>query len=121
MYINVVILIFLLVAHFIGDFILQSDQMAKNKSKSNMALFEHVIAYLLPFLLLMPFILWTTQYVPLFCIVTGILHFLIDYVTSRINSNNYKQGKIHEFFIGVGADQLIHYICLIFTYLYIYG
>lgn len=37
-------------AHLIGDYLLQTDWMAQNKKKSNLACFVHVITYLLPFL-----------------------------------------------------------------------
>lgn len=39
-----------LVAHFIGDYLLQNDWMALNKKKSNMACLIHVTLYSLPWL-----------------------------------------------------------------------
>lgn len=36
-------------AHFIGDFLLQNDWMAVNKKKSNLACLFHVILYMFPF------------------------------------------------------------------------
>lgn len=39
-----------LVAHAIGDYVLQSDWMATEKTKKNVAALCHVITYLLPFL-----------------------------------------------------------------------
>ncbi len=40
-----------LVAHLVGDFILQNDWMAANKKRSSLVCLGHVAAYLLPFLL----------------------------------------------------------------------
>lgn len=37
-------------AHFIGDFLLQNDWQAQNKKKSNSVCYLHVILYMLPFL-----------------------------------------------------------------------
>ena len=37
-------------AHLIGDFIIQTDWMAKNKKHSSFAALVHVLAYLLPFI-----------------------------------------------------------------------
>jgi hypothetical protein len=40
-----------ILAHFIGDFILQNDKMASNKKKSSLWCGIHVVCYMLPFLL----------------------------------------------------------------------
>lgn len=42
----------LLVAHFVGDYLLQSDWMANEKTKENWAAFCHAATYCLPFLLI---------------------------------------------------------------------
>jgi len=59
-----------LLAHVIGDFVLQSDWMANNKSSRTLATLAHAGFYLLPFLLL------TTN--PLTLAVIGGTHFIID-------------------------------------------
>lgn len=59
-----------LVAHAVGDYILQSQWMADNKTKRSFAALAHVLTYLLPFLLL------TRS--PLALLVIGSTHFLID-------------------------------------------
>ena len=41
----------LLLAHFVGDFVLQNDAMAQQKKKSNYWCFLHVVTYLMPFCL----------------------------------------------------------------------
>lgn len=43
-----------LVAHAVGDYILQSDWMATEKTKKSVAALAHVVAYGLPFFLLRP-------------------------------------------------------------------
>lgn len=43
-----------LVAHAVGDYILQSDWMATEKTKQNAAAATHAITYTLPFLFLSP-------------------------------------------------------------------
>ncbi len=40
-----------LVAHLVGDFLVQTDWMAVNKKHSSFACLVHVVAYMLPFLL----------------------------------------------------------------------
>ena len=59
-----------LVAHFVGDFILQSDWMAQEKSRNSFACLVHVIFYTLPFLLI-------TQEPVALLIISG-THFMID-------------------------------------------
>lgn len=46
-----------LVAHAVGDYVLQSDWMANEKTKRSVAALAHVGAYALPFLLLSPSLL----------------------------------------------------------------
>ena len=104
----------LLITHFIADFICQTDRMAKGKSTSNLVLSEHVLVYSMPFIL-MGFIIPISY---LFLILNFIGHWCTDYVTSRITSKLWKEGKVHWFFVVIGADQLIHALTLIWTYEY---
>ena len=59
-----------LILHLIGDYITQTDWMAKNKTKSNVAAASHAIVYSLPFLLLQPSL-------AAFSVILG-THYLID-------------------------------------------
>lgn len=60
-----------LVAHLIGDYILQSDWMANNKTKAWIPTIAHVLTYMLPFLFL-------TQSVPALAFIV-ITHAIIDH------------------------------------------
>lgn len=92
----------LMTIHFVFDFVLQSDKMALGKSKSWFWLTAHIAVYGIGF---MPFgfNFWAA---------TSALHFVTDAITSRINSKLWASKKNHWFFVGVGADQLIHLYCL---------
>jgi len=59
-----------IVAHLVGDFILQSDWMAREKFRSSLACLVHVVFYTLPFLLI-------TQEPITLGIIAG-THFMID-------------------------------------------
>lgn len=59
-----------IVAHIVGDFILQSDWMATQKARNSFACLVHVIAYTLPFLFI-------TQAPAALLVIAG-THFLID-------------------------------------------
>lgn len=91
--------------HFVGDFIMQTDKMAINKSKSNRWLTIHVVAYSLPFLLFG----WR------YALVNFGLHWATDFLSSRVTSALWKAEKRHWFFVVIGFDQAIHMTCLIAT------
>ena len=102
----------LLVAHFVGDFICQTDWMAANKSKRWDALMEHVLVYS------------TVLAVCVFPISGNAIdwlvinmgaHFVQDAITSRINARLWQANERHWFFVGIGADQLLHYVTLFVT------
>lgn len=122
----------LLAAHFVGDFLLQTDWMAINKSKSNKALTIHALVYSLCFIV----------FGPKFAALTFILHWLTDYCTSRWTSKlwffkptgcyynaggeRYEMwipfgGNRHWFFVVIGLDQLIHFTALTLTWRYLVG
>lgn len=103
---NAVILLLLVWVHFIADFVMQSDKVAKGKSGSNKLLLLHVMiysAFLVPFGLA-------------FAAVNMALHFATDYVSSRATSKLWQAGERHWFFVVIGADQAVHMSCLFLTY-----
>lgn len=59
-----------LVAHGVGDYILQSDWMAVNKAKNSWAALAHVLTYAIPFLFI-------TQSITALAAIAG-SHFVID-------------------------------------------
>ena len=106
------IIVALVVCHFIGDFILQTDKMAVNKSTSNYWLTKHVLTYMIPFIV---FYVAISPNMLTFIFVIGLnflLHWIADYTTSRIASHFYKNEKRGLFFKTIGFDQLIHGICI---------
>lgn len=106
------VLSLILAAHWVSDFLLQSSWMAQSKNKSNLALSAHVLTYGAIFLLITG--------APVFVLVNMGLHFLVDYVTSRINTRLWAAKEVHYFFVSVGADQLIHFVCLFGTFSWLY-
>jgi hypothetical protein len=115
-----------LVAHAVGDYILQSDWMADNKTKDSVAAAIHAITYTLPFLL----ITWSP--VPL-AVICG-THFVIDrwrlarfvvwlkngpysiqrgYVWKPITATGYPDHKppFLAIWLLIIADNILHVIC----------
>ena len=89
--------------HFIADFIMQSDKVALNKSSSLKYLFLHCLIYSVPFLI---FGIW-------FAIITGVLHFMVDGVSSKVTACLWQKEERHWFFVAIGLDQAIHMTCLV--------
>ena len=120
--ISISVLFWLLVTHWVADFVFQTDWMARNKSSSNLPLFVHVCVYSL---ILIPF---AVSYIPsyavaLFIVFNMFLHFVIDYHTSRLTSKLGAAGKYGSktvpnfgMFSIIGLDQMLHYISLVGTY-----
>ena len=124
----------LLIAHFIGDFVLQSDWMATNKSKLWLALWWHTWVYSFVMFFGATAVLGLTPIVTAFWAITFITHFITDAVTSRITGRlwfvrviepcngpgkkfygSFDCGNRHWFFVMIGFDQLIHFTTLALT------
>lgn len=91
--------------HWVGDFICQTDEMAIGKSKSNWWLTAHVVMYSLMLL----FLGWKVA------LLNGAAHWLIDYVTSRVNSRLWAAQQRHWFFVSIGFDQFLHVSILLWS------
>lgn len=109
---EILIILFL---HWLGDFVLQTDTQAKNKSKSNYYLLMHCMTYSIVLFFIALFYSLNDDFFWVFWFINTVLHFCTDYVTSRINSYLWNVGRVHDFFVSVGFDQLIHYGCLFGT------
>lgn len=118
---NVLILVsWVMLWHFVADFVAQNDWMATNKSSNWMALSLHVGFYSLimfAFVGMAPYILWDDKL--WFLAITFVSHFSTDAITSRITSYLWKKEKRHWFFVTVGFDQLIHAVTLFWTLWYV--
>lgn len=109
----------IIVIHWFADFVLQTHWQATNKSKNNGALTMHVLSYSTVWSLTANIysILTGHYYVlALFPVITFICHWVTDYFTSRLNSKLWAKGDIHNFFVSVGFDQVLHYVQLFLTF-----
>lgn len=121
--INLVVVLVVFIVHFLGDFVLQTDWQAKNKSKDNKALLSHTLTYSSVWLVVSLFFGLVTMtlvdaiiFSCTFTLITFIAHTITDYFTSRLNTKLWAKGDVHNFFVSVGWDQVLHYVQLYTTF-----
>lgn len=112
-------------SHWVSDFVFQLDRMARNKSKCDAALMDHILWYSFILFIGSLFLFkFNVVYAGLYAVVNGIVHYYVDYFTSRWTSKLHAEGKMGAdkfpnfgFFAIIGLDQAIHMSTLITTYL----
>ncbi len=106
----------LLALHWLADFVFQVSWMARNKRCSILALSLHVLTYMAVLgtgLSLVTTLPWTA--VVAFVSLNGLVHYVQDAITSRINHLAKESGFIHLYFTLIGLDQLIHQAVLLYS------
>jgi len=117
-----IILIF--VIHWASDFLCQTHEMSLKKSKSILWLSYHVIVYTLMTTFLWSIFFGNMMVNPLITIllifgITFITHWITDYFTSKWTSRLWEEKQVHNFFVVIGLDQLIHATTLLITFNYL--
>jgi len=118
-------ILYLLLVHWVADFVMQNDQMALNKSTSNYWLGIHVGVYTLATISLwslffsivdleVSFLKYLEAAAALY-----VMHFITDYITSRITGRYFRAKKNHEFFVTIGFDAFLHYCQILFVFNFI--
>lgn len=109
-------IIWLLIAHYVGDYVLQTRWMGNNKSKRLDALALHVAIYTATLAVMTaPFAHQNIDGWISFVLLNGAAHFATDYVTSRRIAYLWAEKREYETFAMMGADQLLHQFALIGT------
>lgn len=110
-----------LVAHFIGDWLLQFSWMRHNKSKDMVPLGIHAIILFLVLLWAGTLIFDSTWAAFVWAWFNSATHFWIDAISSRWAGYHFmrkSQSTFHEhmFISVVGLDQLLHYVLYFWSY-----
>ena len=101
-------LLFVLMAHMTGDYLFQSDYLARNKGKDNYILLVHSILYTVGVMIIAYITGIELSSIDLF--ILSIVHFPIDYIKARGITVKYMGDKNALIF-----DQLVHYLTLLFV------
>ncbi|MEM8507512.1 MAG: DUF3307 domain-containing protein [Bacteroidota bacterium] len=106
--------IVVLIGHWVGDFLFQTGRMATFKSSSLKWLSLHVLTYTLV-LLCIGYFIFSWQVAVGYAIFNGALHLITDFFTSKL-AKSYRE-KPRIFYPVLGLDQLVHSICLYWTFI----
>jgi len=112
----------ILICHWLADFFFQTDEMAKGKSTDNDCLAAQVGVYSLGLLavVLLNHAIWEHAGIAVaWLVINTVAHFFTDWVTSRASSSMWKDSRIHDFFTIIGFDQMLHYLTLIGTFIWL--
>jgi len=117
---------YVLVLHYLGDYIFQPYWVSVEKSENLKILLYHVFIYTATLYLGLIFVVGLKS-VLVFSGITFALHFMVDFLTSRIISDNssnlrldpdvskpiHKRLKLWGPISLLGFDQLLHQVCLL--------
>jgi hypothetical protein len=117
---------YILFLHYIGDYIFQPYSMSLRKSEDHMVLLYHTIIYSGTIYAGLLFVVGV-QKALLFSVSTFVAHYMVDFVTSRIISDNssalrldpdakkpiHKRLELWGPISLLGFDQLLHQACLL--------
>ena len=93
----IVKVLYLILAHMLGDYFLQSDYLSKFKGSDDYVLIVHCSLYVVPFIIIFGV---TWHLIPLF-----LIHVVIDRLKARHNK------------LTLWQDQLIHYVTALIYFL----
>lgn len=122
---NIIILI--LLVHWFADFHFQSDRLARSKATSISALTEHIVIYTFTW------IIWAFALFEacsnslgemwikcgIFGGITFVCHWITDYFTSKKVKKLFDMQDFHNGFVVIGFDQILHYVQLFATYIWL--
>ncbi len=113
--IPVLLIITILLAHWVSDFILQNRWMADNKGKQFIPLLIHVCVYTVGLFCLI--LIYSHNYLLAseYALINGIVHFITDKFSSKATSYYYAKKDFYGFFAIVGLDQMFHFLALFLT------
>lgn len=111
-------LYYLLLLHWMGDFVFQWRYIADNKSHNQLVLLMHGLIYgtiiTAGLFYVMPDKVPISVFVMFLAFNVGI-HIITDAVTSKMTAFFYKKGWMHSFFTVIGLDQMLHVATLLLS------
>ena len=106
------LLIILIIAHFIADFYLQSENMAKNKKEYTKVLLAHCAIYAVIFALVNGVFI-EGKFTLLATLIIAISHLIVDFIKIKVDN---KTPKYSVWFYTFTFDQILHIGVITATY-----
>lgn len=106
--------VWLMFAHWVGDFLLQTSEMATGKSKSFKWLTIHVFVYSAVILIVSIILFGMNKALP-YTILNLLVHWGVDFFTSKLAAHYHEKPRV--FYPVIGFDQFLHATTLYLTYL----
>ncbi len=107
--------LYILFAHWLGDFLFQTRRIAHEKSKNLFWLTIHILIYSISLFIISSVIFQEMQLILKFVGLNALFHWITDFITSKLTSRYRSNERV--FFLLLGFDQLIHHFTLYLTFL----
>lgn len=107
--------VWVLFAHWIADFIVQTRWMGNNKSTNQKAMLSHIATYSFTLLILLAPLATTAWLLMGFVLINGVAHYATDSVSSKVTKWCWNNGHDHWFWAAIGLDQFCHVAVLVLT------
>lgn len=108
------LILLIVIAHYVADWLCQTREMAEGKSSSWYWLNLHGGVYTCALLIAIETQVSYDKALP-WAFLNGAAHWITDALTSRLNAWSWKTGHKGGFWNGVGGDQCLHYLTLFAT------
>lgn len=111
----------LLLAHFVADYLLQSHEMAQQKSQRIDVLLAHIGIHFMV-ISATSFLFFNSLQAVTFAFANSVLHGVVDwniwrsykrYVARKPHANDFRWWEDHWFYVVIGLDQLLHTLGLV--------
>ena len=127
-------ILYIIIIHWVADFIFQDEKWATEKSKSIKMLLYHTSTYSVIWFFMNVIVVLSgygkyNQHIfgmlVFFPLVTFIFHTITDFFTSKLVSKLFKNGELGSSipnfgaFTYIGYDQVLHYIQLFLTLIFV--
>lgn len=118
MSLELIIITVLLIKHFFADWVLQSDEIAKNKGTSYRFLAIHCLHHSMLTLMTLVFFVDVMSALTI-AIAEFFVHGFIDWIKANPVIAKKFPFPTHSFWVAIGADQLAHQLFYVFLVYYV--